>query len=87
MQPGQRAALALRPEDLRLAALPDPSLNNLAGRVVRVNYLGATLHVVVDVGGLALALTLPRGAYQVAEGQNATVCWAPSAGIMLPEAG
>ena len=85
VQAGARAALALRPEDLRLAAAPEPGMNNLAGTVTRVNYLGATLHVVVKVGELSLALTLPRGAFQVAEGQSANVCWPASAGILLPE--
>ena len=85
VQAGARAALALRPEDMRLAAVPEPGANNLAGTVTRINYLGATLHVVVKVGELSLALTLPRGAFQVAEGQSANVCWPASAGILLPE--
>ncbi len=48
--PGQRVALALRPEDLRLATAPDSAQNSLAGRVTRSNYLGAVLHVVVRTG-------------------------------------
>ena len=82
---GQMAALALRPEDLRLASAAQDGMNNLTGRVVRVNYLGSVLSVGVRAGDLALALALPRGAYQVAEGETTTVYWPPTAGILLPE--
>jgi ABC-type Fe3+/spermidine/putrescine transport system ATPase subunit len=80
-----QAALALRPEDLRLAKTAVPDANNVPGTVERINYLGAALHVTVRVGESVVAMTLPRGSYQVAEGTSAIVTWSPSAGILLPE--
>jgi spermidine/putrescine ABC transporter ATP-binding subunit len=82
---GDRAALALRPEDLRLAESPVPNANNVSGTVGRINYLGAALHVTVRVGDTVLAMALPRGSYRVAEGADAVVTWSPSAGVLLPE--
>ncbi len=82
---GQMAALALRPEDLRLASATEAGMNNLICNVVRVNYLGSALNVGVRVGELDLVLMLPRGAYRVAAGEGATVYWPPSVGILLPE--
>ena len=83
---GQAAALALRPEDLRLAIDVQPGMNNLAGTVTRVNYLGSVINVGVRAGDLALTITAPRGVRIPAEGENVVVCWPPSAGILLPEA-
>jgi len=82
---GDRAALALRPEDLRLAPSAVAAANNLSGSVARVNYLGAVSHVTVAVGDMSLAMTLPRSAYRVDEGGSATVTWPTTAGILLPD--
>jgi len=82
---GQTAALALRPEDLRLASAAQPGMNNLTGIVSRVNYLGATISVGVKAGDQLLTLTLPRGSAEVAEGQSLTLYWPASAGVLLPE--
>jgi len=80
---GRSAALALRPEDLQLASVPQPGRNNLAGRITRVAYLGASINVGVHVGDLALVVALARGAYPVANGHDVVVHWSPSAGILL----
>ena len=83
---GQAAALALRPEDLKLASEERPGMNNLMGRVTRVNYLGSVVNVGVRAGELMLTITAPRGERIPAEGEDVVVHWPASAGILLPEA-
>jgi ABC-type Fe3+/spermidine/putrescine transport system ATPase subunit len=83
---GQSAALALRPEDLHIAAGMQPGMNNVAGAVSRVNYLGSVTNVGVRAGEQSLVITMARGERLVAEGDNVVVFWPPSAGVLLPEA-
>jgi spermidine/putrescine ABC transporter ATP-binding subunit len=82
--PGERVALALRPEDLRVSTAPDAAQNCIAGRVTRSNYLGAVVHVVVRSGDQSIALSLPRGTARIAEGEDVHVCWPATSGILLP---
>lgn len=82
---GQPAALALRPEDLRIATEVQPGMNNVAGTVSRVNFLGSVTNVGVRVGELSLTITMPRTEGLAAEGENVVVFWPPSAGVLLPE--
>jgi putative spermidine/putrescine transport system ATP-binding protein len=83
---GESRTLSLRPEDLRFAADQDPSMNNVAGTVVRVNYLGASVNAGVRVGETNLVVSVPRGERTAVEGEQVFIRWLKSAGIMLPEA-
>jgi putative spermidine/putrescine transport system ATP-binding protein len=83
---GESRTLSLRPEDLRFAADQDPSMNNVAGTVVRVNYLGASINAGVRVGETNLVVSVPRGERTAVEGEQVFIRWPKSAGIMLPEA-
>jgi putative spermidine/putrescine transport system ATP-binding protein len=80
---GDLTTLALRPEDLELAAEAQPGMNNIRGTVVRANYLGAATNAGVRVGETTLVVSIPRGRGAVKEGEPVVVRWLPSAGIML----
>jgi len=80
---GDATTLALRPEDLELAAEAQPGMNNIRGTVVRANYLGAATNAGVRVGETTLVVSIPRGRDVVKEGEPVVVRWRPSAGIML----
>lgn len=83
---GEDMSLALRPEDLRLAAQERPDMNSVRGTVVRVNYLGASINAGVRVGGTNLVVSVPRGEGVATEGEQVFVRWPKSSGIMLSEA-
>jgi putative spermidine/putrescine transport system ATP-binding protein len=82
---GDVRSLALRPEDLELAAEAQPGMNNIRGTVVRANYLGAATNAGVRVGEAVLVVSIPRGRGAVREGEPVVVHWRPSASIMLAE--
>ena len=75
---------------LRIVSLLSAQLEQMGaaahGRTARRNYLGSLSNVGLQVGKSQLVVSLPRDANQVAEGQDATICWPYSAGILLPEA-
>jgi putative spermidine/putrescine transport system ATP-binding protein len=82
---GDVRSLALRPEDLELAAEAQPGMNNIRGTVVRANYLGAAINAGVRVGEAILVVSIPRGRGTVREGEPVVVHWRPSASVMLAE--
>jgi putative spermidine/putrescine transport system ATP-binding protein len=85
-QVGESRTLSLRPEDLRFTPEQDPGMNNVAGTVVRVNYLGASINAGVRVGETTLVVSVPRGERAAVEGEQIFVRWPKSAGIILQEA-
>jgi putative spermidine/putrescine transport system ATP-binding protein len=80
---GDASSLVVRPEDFELATEEYPSKNNLHGRVMRVNYLGAAINAAVLVGDATLVVSLPRSNNVAREGEPVVVRWSPSAGVML----
>jgi putative spermidine/putrescine transport system ATP-binding protein len=80
---GDSRSLALRPEDLELAAEEAGDMNSVRGTVVRVNYLGASINAGVRAGDADLIVSIPRGRGAVREGEQVFVRWPKSAGIML----
>jgi len=86
VRPGQRVTMALRPEMIRLARQPQPGVNNLSCDIVRLNYLGSTLNVGVQVDGFPLTVILPADGETYHEGERALLCWPSSAGIVFPGA-
>ncbi|MCO5089589.1 ABC transporter ATP-binding protein [Bosea sp. (in: a-proteobacteria)] len=84
-QPGQPATLAVHPEDLQIAAAPPGGFNAVNGVVTRTSYLGSTFNIGVSVGDTALTLVTVRNGQIPRQGESVTVCWPPSAGILLVE--
>jgi putative spermidine/putrescine transport system ATP-binding protein len=85
VETGRPATLALRPEDLHIASSPQPGMNNLAGTITRVNYMGASFNIAVSVGELELTILTHRGDPVAAVGDNVRVHWPLTAGIVLLE--
>jgi putative spermidine/putrescine transport system ATP-binding protein len=84
-QVGDATSLALRPEDFELATEENLSKNNLRGRVIRVNYLGAAINAAVRVGDTTLIVSIPRNNNEPREGELVVVRWSPSAGVLLSQ--
>jgi putative spermidine/putrescine transport system ATP-binding protein len=84
-QVGDASNLVLRPEDFELATEEYPSKNNLHGRVMRVNYLGAAINAAVLVGDTTLVVSIPRSNDAAREGELVVVRWSTSAGVMLSQ--
>ena len=80
-QVGDASNLVLRPEDFELATEEYPSKNNLHGRVMRVNYLGAAINAAVLVGDTTLVVSIPRSNDVAREGELVVVRWSTSAGV------
>jgi putative spermidine/putrescine transport system ATP-binding protein len=82
---GQRAVLALRPEDLVVARTQRAEFNNLPARVRRVTYLGPAISVGMQVGEMDMTITAPRNYELAGEGESVFVQWPHSAGVLLAE--
>ena len=82
---GQRAVLALRPEDLIVARMQRAECNNLPARVRRVTYLGPAISVGMQVGEMDVTITAPRTQELADEGECVFVQWPHSVGVLLAE--
>jgi putative spermidine/putrescine transport system ATP-binding protein len=82
---GDACSLVVRPEDFELATEENPSKNNLHGRVMRMNYLGAAINAAVRVGDTTLVVNIPRSNDVAREGEPVVVRWSPSAGVVLSQ--
>jgi putative spermidine/putrescine transport system ATP-binding protein len=85
MAVGEAAALALRPEDLRVAGQAQAGMNNFAATITSLSYLGASTHASLRAGGDAFTVLAPRGVTVGREGDAVFVYWPSSAGILLRE--
>jgi len=82
---GQAAVLALRPEDLHLASQVQAGMNNITGKLSRLNYLGSYINAELRSGELSIAITVPRGGTIGREGEEIFAYWPPTAGVLLQE--
>jgi len=74
--------LSIRPESLHLST--EPGRNRLAGSVMFVRHLGASVEVSVDVGvGTLVALAPAREQFNVQNGQNLYVSIDPDSCVVL----
>jgi putative spermidine/putrescine transport system ATP-binding protein len=83
LQVGEQVTLALRHELLALAEAPAPGLNQLKGRIERMNYLGAQVLAVVRCGATTVTALLPSQQVPWQEGQEVWVQWAPATGLVF----
>lgn len=55
-----RAAVAIRPERIRLCTVDDAATNVVVGRVERLVYAGPQVQVLVDLGGEVIQAVIPN---------------------------
>lgn len=86
---GQTVWVALRPEQLAIAAAPpaEPHVNALAGAVEDVAYRGdaSILHVRLAGGGTMRASRPGRGGPAAMSGARVWLTWTPDAAVVLEE--
>jgi ABC-type Fe3+/spermidine/putrescine transport system ATPase subunit len=82
--PGTRCVLAVRPENVRLAAAAE---NGLRGRIVLAAYLGNTLRYDVEVGAAVLKVDVrdPWHHDVLPAGQVVDLAFPASAALTLPD--
>ena len=82
---GAEVTLAVRPEDMHLAATAAPGQNACAASVLGVSYLGGTVAVTLRAGDTTLTLQPPRNAALPEEGAACFVTWPHQAGLLLED--
>jgi len=82
---GQKVALALRPEDVKLGTVAEPGMNRISGILSRLTYLGASTQAELRAGDLSLNVVMPRHVELGNEGDQVVAYWPMSAGVILQE--
>ncbi len=80
--PDGDAAVALRPERIRLVAAA-PAENGVAATVTDIAYRGDTWLVLAEAGGTTLRVTLPAGAAPPAQGAQVALAWDAASLVVL----
>ena len=81
---GQRVLVVVRPEDVQLSRTPVNGRNSVAGRVVRVSYLGSTINVGVRVDDRSFTVVSSRHALVAGTGEEIYLTWDPADCSLIP---
>ena len=81
---GQRVLVVVRPEDVQLSTTPAAGRNSVAGRVMRVSYLGSTINVGVRVDDRSFTVVSSRHGFVAGTGEEIYLTWDPADCSLIP---